>query len=78
VSYSVGSATWTATNAEEGWAVDRETPKRAPLCSVSTDADTFWRLCTRNAKPADVAGRIRTSGDESVCAVVLTMTSIIA
>lgn len=78
VSYTVtgqGGGKWTAQRTADGWAIDRVAPtSRAPLASVTTDADTFWRLCTRN--PAD-RDRVTAKGDENVCAAVLGMTSII-
>jgi uncharacterized protein (TIGR03083 family) len=74
----VGGGKWHARRERDGWVLDRGAPSaRGPLASVTTDADTFWRLCTRNAAPADVAGRIRTAGDEKVCETILGMTSII-
>ncbi len=78
VAYTVtgqGGGKWTAQRTADGWAIDRVTPtSRSPLASVTTDADTFWRLCTRNPSRAD---RVTVKGDESVCATLLTMTSII-
>lgn len=76
VGYTVtGAGKWHARRERDGWVLDRGAPpSRTPLATVTTDLDTFWRLCTRNA--ADV-GRVRTTGDENVCAQVLTMTSII-
>ncbi|MFI5608326.1 maleylpyruvate isomerase family mycothiol-dependent enzyme [Amycolatopsis sp. NPDC051903] len=74
-----GGGRWTARAADGGWTLDRGAPSsRAPLASVTTDADTFWRLCVRMVKPADVAGRVSAKGDESVCAAVLEMVSVIA
>jgi hypothetical protein len=81
VGYTVtgaGGGKWTATRAAEGWTLDRGAPtSRTPLASITTDDDTFWRLCTRNARVDGVAGRIKTAGDENVCATVLEMVSII-
>jgi uncharacterized protein (TIGR03083 family) len=76
VGYTVtGAGKWYARRERDGWTLDRGAPpSRTPLATVTTDLDTFWRLCTRTA--ADV-GRVRTTGDENVCAQVLTMTSII-
>jgi uncharacterized protein (TIGR03083 family) len=78
VGYTVtgrGGGKWHARRERDGWVLDRGAPpSRTPLATVATDADTFWRLCTRNE--ADL-GRVKTSGDENVCAVVLGMTSII-
>jgi len=78
VGYTVtgkGGGKWHARLERDGWVLDRGAPpSRTPLATVTTDADTFWRLCTRNK--ADVS-RVKTSGDENVCAVVLGMTSII-
>ncbi|RSD19382.1 maleylpyruvate isomerase family mycothiol-dependent enzyme [Amycolatopsis eburnea] len=77
VGYTVtGAGKWYARRERDGWVLDRGAPpSRTPLATVTTDLDTFWRLCTRNA--ADVS-RVRTTGDENVCEVMLTMTSIIA
>ncbi|WIX81421.1 maleylpyruvate isomerase family mycothiol-dependent enzyme [Amycolatopsis carbonis] len=70
---------WTARAAAKGWTLDRGAPtSRSPLASVTTDADTFWHLCTRALKPADVEDRVTAKGDESVCATVLEMVSVIA
>ncbi|WP_328645077.1 maleylpyruvate isomerase family mycothiol-dependent enzyme [Amycolatopsis sp. NBC_00348] len=78
VGYTVtgtGGGKWHARLERDGWVLDRGAPpSRTPLATVTTDADTFWRLCTRNSP--DVS-RVKTSGDENVCAVVLGMTSII-
>ena len=76
VGYTVtGHGKWYARRERDGWVLDRGAPpSRTPLASVTTDLDTFWRLCTRNAASLD---RVRTSGDENVCAVLLGMTSII-
>ncbi|WP_244162403.1 maleylpyruvate isomerase family mycothiol-dependent enzyme [Amycolatopsis regifaucium] len=78
VGYTVtgqGGGKWTAQRAVGGWEIDRVAPaSRSPLASVTTDADTFWRLCTRNPVNRD---RVTAKGDESVCDVVLGMTSII-
>jgi uncharacterized protein (TIGR03083 family) len=78
VGYTVtgkGGGKWHARRERDGWVLDRGAPpSRTPLATVTTDLDTFWRLCTRNA--ADL-GRVKTSGDENVCATVLEMTSII-
>lgn len=69
---------WTARATSGGWTLDCGAPSsRAPLASVTTDADTFWRLCVRMVQPADVADRISAKGDESVCAAALEMVSII-
>ncbi|WP_328604815.1 maleylpyruvate isomerase family mycothiol-dependent enzyme [Amycolatopsis sp. NBC_00345] len=69
---------WTARSSGTGWTLDRGAPtSRSPLAAVTTDPDTFWRLCTRAVKPADVTSNIEVSGDESVCATVLGMVSII-
>ncbi len=77
VGYTVtGAGKWHARRERDGWVLDRGAPpSRTPLATVTTDLDTFWRLCTRT--PADT-GRVRTTGDENVCAQMLTMTSIIA
>lgn len=78
VGYTVtgaGGGRWHARLERDGWVLDRGAPlSRTPLATVTTDADTFWRLCTRNTP--DVS-RVKISGDENVCAVVLGMTSII-
>lgn len=78
VAYTVtgsGGGKWTAQRTPDGWAIDRAAPtSRSPLASVTTDADTLWRLCTRNPVARD---RITVKGDENVCATLLTMTSII-
>ncbi|MFJ1766668.1 maleylpyruvate isomerase family mycothiol-dependent enzyme [Amycolatopsis sp. NPDC088138] len=78
VGYTVtgkGGGKWHARRERDGWVLDSGAPpSRTPLAAVTTDLDTFWRLCTRNK--ADL-GRVKTSGDENVCAVVLGMTSII-
>jgi uncharacterized protein (TIGR03083 family) len=69
---------WHARLERDGWTLDRGAPpSRTPLATVATDADTFWRLCTRNTKPSDVTDRIRTTGDKNVCARILNMTSIV-
>jgi uncharacterized protein (TIGR03083 family) len=80
VSYSVSGAsggTWTATQGPGGWTLDRRSTSRAPLASVSTDPDTFWRLCTRNVRLEDVRDRVTTKGDEETCETMLGMVSII-
>jgi uncharacterized protein (TIGR03083 family) len=81
VGYTVtgkGGGKWHARRERDGWVLDRGAPpSRTPLATVTTDLDTFWRLCTRNAKPADVADRIRTTGAENVFSAVLGMTSVI-
>ncbi len=70
-----GGGKWTAQRTAAGWEIDRVAPtSRSPLASVTTDADTFWRLCTRN--PADL-DRVTVKGDENVCGLLLGMTSII-
>jgi hypothetical protein len=70
-----GGGKWHARLERDGWVLDRGAPpSRAPLATVTTDVDTFWRLCTHNG--ADVT-RVKTAGAENVCAVVLGMTSII-
>ncbi len=76
VGYTVtGAGKWHARRERDGWVVDRGAPSsRTPLATVTTDFDTFWRLCTRNSAATD---RVKTTGDENVCAVVLGMTSII-
>lgn len=77
VGYTVtGAGKWYARREREGWVLDRGTPpSRTPLATVTTDPDTFWRLCTRTTADVD---RVRTTGDANVCAQLLTMTSIIA
>jgi hypothetical protein len=57
--------------------MDRRPPSRAPIAKVSTDPATFWRLCTRNVRLHDVQDRVKTQGDEQLCATMLTMVSII-
>ncbi|SED73623.1 TIGR03083 family protein [Amycolatopsis tolypomycina] len=76
VGYTVtGQGKWHARRERDGWVLDRGAPSsRTPLATVTTDLDTFWRLCTRNA--ADLS-RVKTTGEENVCAQVLEMTSII-
>ncbi|WP_328612766.1 maleylpyruvate isomerase family mycothiol-dependent enzyme [Amycolatopsis sp. NBC_00355] len=78
VGYTVtgpGGGKWHARLERDGWVLDRGAPpSRTPLATVTTDLDTFWRLCTRNAPDL---GRVKTSGDENVCATILGMTSII-
>lgn len=82
VGYTVtgpGGGRWTARASDDGWRLDCGAPtSRAPLASVTTDADTFWRLCAGLVQPADVAGRVTTAGDESVCETILRMVSVIA
>jgi uncharacterized protein (TIGR03083 family) len=81
VSYSVSGAaggTWTATRSAHCWTLDRRPSTRAPLSSVSIDPDTFWRLCTRNVRLDEVRDRIKTKGDDQLCATMLTMVTIIA
>ena len=79
IGYSVTDAgKWVARREADGWTVDHGSPtSRSPLAMVSTDADTFWRLCTRSVKRADVAEKITTEGDENVCATMLDMVTII-
>lgn len=80
VSYSVSGAnggTWTATRSTEGWTLGCGLASRAPLAVVSTDPDTFWRLCTRGMRPADAVHRITTKGDQKICAAMLGMVSVI-
>jgi hypothetical protein len=74
VSYVVsGSAggTWTAARGADDWTLDQRPPPRAPFASVSTDVDTFWRLCTRAVRPADVRDRIIAAGDAELCEALL-------
>ncbi|MGW4483336.1 maleylpyruvate isomerase family mycothiol-dependent enzyme [Amycolatopsis sp. NPDC004368] len=82
VGYTVTGASggqWTARASAAGWTIDRGAPtSRSPLASVTTDADTFWRLCTRAVKPTDVEDRVVVKGDESVCATMFEMVSVIA
>jgi uncharacterized protein (TIGR03083 family) len=77
VGYTVtGAGKWYARRERDGWVLDRGAPpSRSPLAAVTTDLDTFWRLCTRNAPDLS---RVKTSGDENVCEAMLDMTSIIA
>ncbi|MEC3979931.1 maleylpyruvate isomerase family mycothiol-dependent enzyme [Amycolatopsis sp. H20-H5] len=81
VSYTVTGSSggrWTAVSSPDGWLLDRATPtSRAPLASVATDADTFWRLCTRNVRIDDVRDRVSLKGDEAVGETVLRMVSIV-
>ena len=73
-----GGGKWTAWREPDGWTIDRGAgPSRAPVASVTTDIDTFWRLVTRNVLLADVTDKIKTTGDENVCAKMLGMVSII-
>jgi hypothetical protein len=80
VSYSVSGGsggTWTATRSAHCWTLDRGASTRASISSVSTDPDTFWRLCTRNVRLDEVRDRIKTKGDGQLCATMLTMVTII-
>ncbi|MEV6875183.1 maleylpyruvate isomerase family mycothiol-dependent enzyme [Amycolatopsis sp. NPDC051128] len=78
VGYTVtgqGGGKWHARRERDGWVLDRGAPpSRTPLASVTTDLDTFWRLCTGHTSAID---RVRATGDENVCALVLRMPSII-
>jgi uncharacterized protein (TIGR03083 family) len=78
VAYTVtGLGTWTATRAGDRWTLDRGGPGRTPLASVTTDAGTFWRLCTRNVELRDVRDSVKLTGDKAVGEAVLAMVSII-
>jgi uncharacterized protein (TIGR03083 family) len=80
VSYSVSGdagSIWTATRSAQSWTLDRRPSARSPISSVSTDPDTFWRLCTRNVRLDEVRDRIKTKGDGQLCAAMLTMVTII-
>ncbi|MDT8911051.1 maleylpyruvate isomerase family mycothiol-dependent enzyme [Amycolatopsis sp. PS_44_ISF1] len=69
---------WTARSTGTGWVLDRGAPgSRSPLATVTTDPDTFWRLCTRAVQPAEVSAKVELSGDENVCATMLGMVSIL-
>ncbi|MFD8494062.1 maleylpyruvate isomerase family mycothiol-dependent enzyme [Amycolatopsis sp. NPDC059657] len=75
VTYTVGGQVWTARREAEGWLLDRCSPGKATVSSVSTDADTFWRLCTRTVRPADVEDRVTAKGE--LAETMLGMVSII-
>lgn len=80
VSYTVtgpSGGKWTAVSSPDGWLLDRVASSGRTLASVATDADTFWRLCTRNVRVDDVRDRVTLKGDESVGETVLGMVSII-
>jgi uncharacterized protein (TIGR03083 family) len=72
-----GLGTWTATRAGGRWTVARGGPVRTPLASATTDAGTFWRLCTRNIQLRDVRDRVKLKGDKAVGEAILAMVSII-
>jgi uncharacterized protein (TIGR03083 family) len=78
VAYTVtGFGTWTASRTDGRWRLDRGLPGRAPLASATTDAGTFWRLCTRNVRLDDVRDRVQLKGDKAVGEAVMAMVSII-
>jgi len=80
VAYNVTGASggrWTAVSSADGWLLDDVASSGRTLASVTTDADTFWRLCTRNVRLDDVRDRVSLKGDESVGDTVLSMVSII-
>ncbi|MFD9893194.1 maleylpyruvate isomerase family mycothiol-dependent enzyme [Amycolatopsis sp. NPDC059027] len=80
VAYTVTGASggrWTARREADGWTLDRAAPtSRSPLASVTTDADTFWRLSAGMLRVGDVADRVTAKGDENVCAAVLGMVAM--
>ncbi|GAA3555918.1 maleylpyruvate isomerase family mycothiol-dependent enzyme [Amycolatopsis ultiminotia] len=65
-----GAGRWTVRSTGDGWTIaPGAATSRSPLASMTTDADTFWRLCTGE----NVRDRLRTTGDPEVCDAVLSL-----
>jgi uncharacterized protein (TIGR03083 family) len=71
-----GGGEWTCTRDARRWRLDVPSAPR-PATTVSLDADTAWRLCTRGISPSQAAGLARVDGDEGLAAAVLRIVSII-
>ncbi|MFD6275533.1 maleylpyruvate isomerase family mycothiol-dependent enzyme [Streptomyces sp. NPDC060209] len=65
--------TWTVTAGEERWSL-APPPDGRPKASVTLDAETAWRLCTRGIEPAAALARAHIQGRrplaEAVCRIV--------
>ncbi|MGW2182021.1 maleylpyruvate isomerase family mycothiol-dependent enzyme [Streptomyces sp. NPDC001732] len=65
--------TWTVTATTERWSLV-DPPSGRPTASVSLNAESAWRLCTRGIDPATALGLARVRGEhrlaEAACQVV--------
>jgi uncharacterized protein (TIGR03083 family) len=71
-----GGGEWTCARDAGRWRLD-VWPVPQPAATVSLDADTAWRLCTRGISPARAAELARIDGDEGLAAAMLRIVSII-
>ena len=67
---------WAATRRDGGWFLDRGQAGR-PAATLAVDADTLWRVCTRNITPEDARDRVRVQGDRRLAEQALGMVSIV-
>ncbi|MEV5886911.1 maleylpyruvate isomerase family mycothiol-dependent enzyme [Streptomyces sp. NPDC052020] len=67
---------WTATAATGRWSL-AEPPGGRPAASVALDAETAWRLCTRDIDPATALARARVEGDRRLAGAACRIVSIV-
>jgi uncharacterized protein (TIGR03083 family) len=70
-----GAQAWSITRSEQGWAVMRGQADHA-AASVSTDADTAWRLLYNALSPEAARARTRTTGDAALAGPLLAARSV--
>ncbi|GAA3752658.1 uncharacterized protein (TIGR03083 family) [Spinactinospora alkalitolerans] len=69
---------WTATRSAGRWALERgDGGGQEPDAALTTDADTFWRLCTRDTVPEEARPLVVREGDEALTEAAARMVSII-
>ncbi|MGW7079878.1 maleylpyruvate isomerase family mycothiol-dependent enzyme [Streptomyces sp. NPDC054871] len=71
-----GTWTATATATADRWSL-AEAPSGRPTAAVLLDADTLWRLATRNIDPADALAHAHVQGDRQLAEAACQIVSII-
>ncbi|RKS08243.1 uncharacterized protein (TIGR03083 family) [Nocardiopsis sp. Huas11] len=67
---------WTVTATGDGWSLAAPDTGR-PAATVTLDAETTWRLCTRGIAPDDALARARVDGDRALAEALCQIVSII-
>ncbi|MFK0171633.1 maleylpyruvate isomerase N-terminal domain-containing protein [Streptomyces sp. NPDC090306] len=70
------SGSWTATARADRWS-PAEAPNGRPSAVVMMDAETLWRLATRDIDPADALARALVQGDRRLAAAACQIGSVV-
>lgn len=73
-----GGGAWTCTRTHNRWVLRHQAPTEIPVARLELDADTTWRLCTRNITPEQAAEHAYIAGDQSLANTALNIVSIIS